>query len=62
MSRRSGDAGLSKDDWLAGMDPENVKEFEHALAGEDVLTPEIETLQQRFEERAAVDPPRSSTT
>jgi pimeloyl-ACP methyl ester carboxylesterase len=51
-----GDAGLSKDDWLAGMDPENVKEFEWALAGEDVFTPEIENLQKLFEERVAVDP------
>ena len=51
-----GDGGLSKDDWLAGMDPENVKEFEWALAGEDVFTPEIEKLQKLFEERVAVDP------
>ena len=51
-----GEAGLSKDDWLAGMDPENVKEFEAALAGEAVLTPELEKLQQQFEERVAVDP------
>lgn len=51
-----GDAGLAKDDWLAGMDPENVKEFEAALAGEDVLTPALEKLQKTFEERVAVDP------
>jgi pimeloyl-ACP methyl ester carboxylesterase len=38
------------------MDPENVKEFEHALAGEDVFTPELEKLQKQFEERVAVDP------
>jgi pimeloyl-ACP methyl ester carboxylesterase len=51
-----GEAGLSKDDWLAGMDPENVKEFEAALAGEDVFTPELEKLQKQIEERVAVDP------
>jgi pimeloyl-ACP methyl ester carboxylesterase len=51
-----GDAGLSKEEWLAGMDPENVKEFEWALAGEDVFTPELEKLQQIFEQRIAVDP------
>ena len=51
-----GDPGLSKDDWLAGMDPENIKEFEWALAGEDVATPETEKLQKTLEERVAVDP------
>jgi pimeloyl-ACP methyl ester carboxylesterase len=51
-----GDPGLSKDDWLAGMDPENIKEFEWALAGEDVSTPETEKLQRTLEERVAVDP------
>jgi pimeloyl-ACP methyl ester carboxylesterase len=51
-----GTPGLEQDDWLAGMDPENVKEFNWALAGEDVLAPEIEKEQQRGEERAAVDP------
>jgi pimeloyl-ACP methyl ester carboxylesterase len=48
--------GLSEDDWLAGMDPENVKEFRWAQAGEDVLTPELEQLQKQAEERVAVDP------
>jgi pimeloyl-ACP methyl ester carboxylesterase len=38
------------------MDPENLKEFEWALAGEDVFTPELEKLQTQFEERVAVDP------
>jgi pimeloyl-ACP methyl ester carboxylesterase len=38
------------------MDPENVKEFGWALAGEDVLTRELQPLQQVFEERARVDP------
>jgi pimeloyl-ACP methyl ester carboxylesterase len=51
-----GKPGLEQDAWLAGMDPENVKEFGWALAGEDVLTLELEALQQQFEERARVDP------
>jgi pimeloyl-ACP methyl ester carboxylesterase len=51
-----GTPGLEQDAWLDGMDPENVKEFGWALAGEDVLTPELEKLQQQFEERARVDP------
>jgi len=51
-----GPAGLEKEEWLAGMDPENVKEVEWALAGEDVITPELEKLQKQAEERVAVDP------
>jgi pimeloyl-ACP methyl ester carboxylesterase len=51
-----GTPGLEQDAWLDGMDPENVKEFGWALAGEDVLTPELEKLQRQFEERARVDP------
>jgi len=51
-----GSPGLSEDDWLAGMDPENVKEFRWAQAGEEVLTPELERLQKRGEERVGVDP------
>ena len=51
-----GGAGLSEDEWLAGMDPENVKEFGWAKAGEDVLMGELERLQKQVEERAAVDP------
>jgi pimeloyl-ACP methyl ester carboxylesterase len=38
------------------MDPENLQEFGWALAGEDVLTRELQALQQQFEERARVDP------
>ena len=56
VSRRSARLGLEQDAWLAGMDPENVKEFGWALAGEDVLTRELQALQQQFEERARVDP------
>ena len=51
-----GTPGLEQDAWLAGMDPENVKEFGWALAGEDVLTRELQGLQVRLEERARVDP------
>jgi pimeloyl-ACP methyl ester carboxylesterase len=36
-----GPEGLEHDAWLAGMDPENVKEFGWALAGEDVLAREL---------------------
>jgi pimeloyl-ACP methyl ester carboxylesterase len=38
------------------MDPENVKEFGWALAGEDVLTTELQAMQQRIEERVRIDP------
>ena len=51
-----GTPGLEQDAWLAGMDPENVKEFGWALAGEDVLTRELQRLQEQLEERARVDP------
>lgn len=51
-----GSAGLTEDEWLAGMDPENVKEFRSAQAGEHVLVPELEQLQKKAEERVAVDP------
>jgi pimeloyl-ACP methyl ester carboxylesterase len=51
-----GSPGLTEEEWLAGMDPENVKEFGWAKAGEEVLTPELEQLQKQGEERAAFDP------
>lgn len=51
-----GSPGLIEDEWLAGMDPENVKEFRWAQAGEDVLTRELEKLHRQAEERVAVDP------
>jgi pimeloyl-ACP methyl ester carboxylesterase len=44
-----GSPGLEQDAWLASMDPANVKEFGWALAGEDVLTRELQALQQQFE-------------
>jgi pimeloyl-ACP methyl ester carboxylesterase len=51
-----GSPGLEKADWIAGMDPENVKELEWALAGEEVLTREFEREHREMEERVAVDP------
>jgi pimeloyl-ACP methyl ester carboxylesterase len=51
-----GTPGLEEDDWLAGMDPENVKEFRWAQAGEEVLIPELEADHKRVEERVAADP------
>lgn len=51
-----GTPGLERDEWLAGMDPENLKEFGWAVAGEDVLTRELEALQKTLQERVTVDP------
>ena len=53
-----GTPGLEREDWVAGMDPENVKYFDYALAGEEVLTPELEALYDQMKERVAVDPSR----
>ena len=51
-----GRPGLTEDEWLAGMDPENVKEFRWAQTGEDVLMHELGQLQRQLEERVALDP------
>jgi pimeloyl-ACP methyl ester carboxylesterase len=51
-----GTPGLEPDEWIAGMDDENIKEFNWAIAGEDVLTPELENEQKKAEERVAADP------
>jgi pimeloyl-ACP methyl ester carboxylesterase len=51
-----GPPGLDHDAWLAGQDPENVKEFGWALAGEEVLAPELTKLLEEIAERVAVDP------
>lgn len=51
-----GTPGLDQDAWLAGQDPENVKEVGWALAGEDVLAPELQAWQEQAEERVAVNP------
>ena len=46
-----GTPGLERDAWLDGMDPENIKEFEWAEAGEEVLTREFETVNAEARER-----------
>ena len=51
-----GPSGLERDAWLAGMDPENVKEFGWATAGEDVLAVELEREHAEMRKRVAVDP------
>jgi pimeloyl-ACP methyl ester carboxylesterase len=43
-------------DWSAGMDPLNVREFEWALQGEEVMAPEIEREAAEALERVAADP------
>jgi len=43
-----GPQGLHRDAWFAGMDAENVKEFGWGLAGEDVLTPQLEELMAKM--------------
>jgi pimeloyl-ACP methyl ester carboxylesterase len=51
-----GEAGLDRDAWLDGMDPENIKEFGWAEAGEDVLTRELEAENAKIMARVAEDP------
>jgi pimeloyl-ACP methyl ester carboxylesterase len=51
-----GSPGLEREEWLAGQDPENVKEFGWAMAGEDVLYPELERELAETAARVAVDP------
>lgn len=51
-----GSPGLERDAWLAGMDPENVREFGWAESGEDVLTLELERQHAEMRQRVAVDP------
>jgi pimeloyl-ACP methyl ester carboxylesterase len=53
-----GPDGLEREEWLAGMDASNVREFEWAEAGEDVLTRELEGEHARMKERVADDPSR----
>ena len=43
-------------DWLAGMDPANVKEFKWALAGEDTLLPELEAQASEAIAKVEADP------
>jgi pimeloyl-ACP methyl ester carboxylesterase len=51
-----GPQGLERDAWLAGMDAENVKEFDWALAGEEVLKPELEKLLAKAAAEVEDDP------
>jgi pimeloyl-ACP methyl ester carboxylesterase len=51
-----GPPGLDHDAWIAGMDPENVREFGVALEGEEALVPDLERSQAKMEARVAVDP------
>jgi pimeloyl-ACP methyl ester carboxylesterase len=51
-----GTPGLEQDEWLAGQDPENIKEFGWAMVGEDVLRRELQAEQERMEERVEDDP------
>ena len=51
-----GDAGLDREAWLAGMDPENIKEFGWAESGEEVLTRELEAEYARIAASVADDP------
>src|SRR4051794_22260369 len=50
-----GSPGLDHDAWFAGMDPENVREFGVALEGEEVLVPDTERMQAKFEAQVAGD-------
>lgn len=51
-----GHPGLEQNAWLEGMDPENVKEFGWALAGEDVLMQELEAEHAKLAAQVAADP------
>jgi pimeloyl-ACP methyl ester carboxylesterase len=50
-----GPPGLQHDAWFAGMDTENVRQFGVMLEGEEVLVPELERLQAKYEAQVAVD-------
>lgn len=51
-----GGRGLTREQWLAGMDPEMAAELSWAEAGEDVLFRELESGQRLMEKRIAEDP------
>jgi len=51
-----GTPGLEYDAWVEGQDPENVKEVGWALAGEDVLVPELRKVVEEAVARVAIDP------
>lgn len=52
-----GPPGLERDGWFAGMDPENVKEFETVFEGEEALVAQSERMQAKYEEQAAAETP-----
>ena len=54
-----GSPGLERAEWLAGMDPQNVKEFGWAEDGEDVLTEQLEAEYEQIKTRVADDPGRA---
>jgi pimeloyl-ACP methyl ester carboxylesterase len=51
-----GPGGLSREEWLTGMDPEIAAELEWAEAGEVVLTREMEGAQKLMEQRIESSP------
>ncbi|MDO8307980.1 MAG: alpha/beta hydrolase [Actinomycetota bacterium] len=51
-----GAGGLTRAEWLTGMDPEIAAELAWAEAGEQVLTWEMERAQERMASRLATDP------
>jgi pimeloyl-ACP methyl ester carboxylesterase len=51
-----GHPGLDQDAWLEGMDPENVKEFGWARAGEEVLMRELEAEHAKLAAQVVADP------
>lgn len=48
--------GLTRKEWLTGMDPEIAAELEWAEAGEEVLTREMQRAQALMEDRVNADP------
>jgi pimeloyl-ACP methyl ester carboxylesterase len=51
-----GRSGLSRAEWLAGMDPESADELAWAEAGEQTLTHAMERAQRLMEQRIGSDP------
>jgi pimeloyl-ACP methyl ester carboxylesterase len=51
-----GPSGLERAEWLADMDPENVKEFGWVTAGEEVLVAELEREHAAMVQRVTADP------
>ena len=61
MTRAICDVGVAPyealgEEWYAGMDPENVKEFGWALEGEDRLRTELEREDKQIRHMVSVDP------